>query len=51
MGYLQIYKKQFDATCEIIKSQTINELKAAKKNMKNFNSLFVAIMVYYTEIG
>tara|TARA_A100000171_G_scaffold46746_1_gene51934 strand:- start:28222 stop:29169 length:948 start_codon:yes stop_codon:yes gene_type:complete len=40
MDYLQIYKNQFKTTWEHIKSQTIADLKTAKKNKRNFNKLF-----------
>lgn len=40
MDYLQIYNTQFDATWAEIKSKTTDDLKAAKKNKRNFNTLF-----------
>jgi hypothetical protein len=40
MDYIQIYNNQFEATWEHIKSKTIDDLKAAKKNKRNFNTLF-----------
>lgn len=40
MDYIKIYNNQFEATWEHIKSKTIDDLKAAKKNKKNFNTLF-----------
>tara|TARA_R110002049_G_C9170440_1_gene561896 strand:- start:4471 stop:5403 length:933 start_codon:yes stop_codon:yes gene_type:complete len=40
MDYLQIYNNQFDATWADIKSKTKADLKAAKKNKRNFNTLF-----------
>lgn len=40
MDYLQIYNDQFDATWAQIKSKTIDDFKTARKNKKNFNTLF-----------